>query len=167
MWKEIPERIYSSKIHRIRRSKINNYWIDVRIIETLNPGEVKKALNPEYMFTLIKRNKISFKEKNDLVKGYENGVIPTSKNKAISRKEINKRVKEKFSPITKEGKKEILTEAEKNPLNKKILEICQSKKFKALQKKMNDLLEPYGSKIKYFPPYLHPISSKIEKYYDE
>jgi len=167
MWENAPERFYPLKIHRTKRKRTSYYWVEVRKIANLSPNEVKKTLNPKYMFTLIKRVKISYEEKNDLIKGYENGVIPTSKNKAISRKEINKRVKEKFSPITKEKKVEFLTEVEKNPQNKKILEICRSKKFQNLRKKMNKLLEPYGSKVQKVQPYLYPISSQVEKYYEE
>ena len=167
-WKEIPERIYPSKIHREIKGKrkISFYWIEEKKIDNVSANELEKALNPEHLFTKIKRVKISNEEKIDLIKGYEEGVIPTSKKYAITRKEIKRRISEKFSPITKEGKRRIITEAEKDPRNKKILETTRYKKFLALYKKLDKLVEPYESKF-IIQPVLHPVNSKKEKYYDE
>jgi len=168
-WEIIPERTYVSKIHREKKGRkgISFYWIEEKKLNELRDDEINKILEPDYLFTLIKRVKINDEDKKILIQGYEEGVIPISKDKMISIIEIKKRILEKYSPVTKEDKRKLMTEVEQDPRNKKILEIYNSKEFGTLYKKMNKLLEPYESKIVQVQPYLHPISSKKETYYNE
>lgn len=165
-WTTTPEKKYPSKIHGVKKGKIRLYWIEVRRIEKISPNEAVKALNPENMFFFLKRANLNNDEKNDLIQGYNESVIPELKKDAISRKEINKLVTKKISPFSKNSHI-MTTEINEDPRNKKILEVVHSKIFLKLEKLMNTLLKPYDSKIIQMQPYLHAISSKKGNEYKE
>jgi len=169
IWQQVPNKIYPSKLHReIKgKKKISYYWIEPRKIVNLSFNEISKALSPEYLFTKIKRIKIDDQEKIDLIKGYEEGVIPVIKKDSIPRKEIKRRIDEIYSPKTKEGKKILGKKFEQDPRNAKINEITNSKKFLKLERKMNELLEPCGSKITQILVKSYATSSNKENHYNE